>query len=357
MVTIKVKNGIISFAISERAKFAIKKVNSTNDNNFKCTILCNQKSEIKSTLERSLIFGNERIHINSIQVNPNVETSFWLSNNNYEIEVSYWADITKFILSSEVPSASPIDYSNNLNLFMKAKSLQELNLSGASITGDIISLGTITKLKVVDLKKSLISGRLESLLQKLWENGKRDSMEIDVSYTNITFDGFANTSGVLFIFFDDNGIKVFADKNEKYFKASFNNKDWTYNGSTTDCICESTDSALSVVDIVLPQTMDTKKARTTFLNAIEKNYMKKNGNRFEWIGTKPGKKNIVQLAYLCGKIYGYKYAINGNEGNRIPTKAIEEFFGVSRLNDSLSQSYTAENRQPWRPLMDELVPE
>ena len=110
---------------------------------------------------------------------------------------------------------------------------------------------------------------------------------------------------------------------------------------------------------VLPGILDTPKARRVFGKAIEKGYMKKytTANCFEWIGVADRGRN-VQLAYLCGKIYGYNYSktYHGNTGNQFPETELKELFDIDNLQQSLFQFYDrpATKRQKWIDKLDEL---
>lgn len=107
-------------------------------------------------------------------------------------------------------------------------------------------------------------------------------------------------------------------------------------------------------DLLLPKDLDTKRARIYFAKAIKKKYMERVDNgKYRWIGTN-NKGNRSELAYFCGKIYGYEYTISGNAGENFPEKSLNELFGVTRLYSSLTQVYNAQKPQSWRALIDEL---
>ncbi len=107
-------------------------------------------------------------------------------------------------------------------------------------------------------------------------------------------------------------------------------------------------------ELLLPKDLDTKRARKYFAKAIEKKYMIRLDNgKFQWIGTN-NKGNRSELAYFCGKIYGYKYTITGNAGENFPEESLNKLFGVTRLYSSLTQVYNAQKLQNWRTLLDEL---
>jgi hypothetical protein len=68
----------------------------------------------------------------------------------------------------------------------------------------------------------------------------------------------------------------------------------------------------------------------------------------------------VQLAYLCGKIYGYQYTDQGhkarNTGNAFPESELYSTFYIPNLQQSLFQFYDrpAQKRQKWIDKLDEL---
>ena len=107
-------------------------------------------------------------------------------------------------------------------------------------------------------------------------------------------------------------------------------------------------------NITLPKELDTIIARQSFARAIEKNYMEKTSDgKYRWLGTND-KGNRSELAYFCGKIYGYVHSVSGNAGNGFPETSLNQLFNVTRLYSSLTQVYNAKNIQSWRPLIDEL---
>lgn len=107
-------------------------------------------------------------------------------------------------------------------------------------------------------------------------------------------------------------------------------------------------------ELALPKELDTKMARKYFARAIEKKYMEKsNDGKYRWIGTND-KSNRSELAYFCGKIYGYVHSINGNAGKNFPEDSLNKLFGVTRLYSSLTQVYNAQKAQRWRSLIDDM---
>lgn len=107
-------------------------------------------------------------------------------------------------------------------------------------------------------------------------------------------------------------------------------------------------------DLALPKELNTKRAKRYFAMAIEKNYMKKMADgKFRWIGTN-NKGNRSELAYFCGKVYGYVHSISGNVGENFPEESLNTLFCVTRLYSSLTQVYNAQKPQGWRRLIDEM---
>ena len=106
----------------------------------------------------------------------------------------------------------------------------------------------------------------------------------------------------------------------------------------------------------LPKVLNTDRAQTYFQKAIDKGYMKLKDGKVVWVGVYK-KGNNSQLAYFCGKVYGYKHSINGNIGNTIPEKELTDYFGVKKILILINQAYNASNKQHWRTLIDELFSE
>lgn len=105
---------------------------------------------------------------------------------------------------------------------------------------------------------------------------------------------------------------------------------------------------------VLPDILDTKLARTIFTKCIEKGWMTKTDKGFHWNGIPECAGRISQLAYMCGRIYGYKYSVNGNVGKEFPEYALCKLFGEKKLYIQLEQVYHAQKPQKWREIIDEL---
>ena len=63
----------------------------------------------------------------------------------------------------------------------------------------------------------------------------------------------------------------------------------------------------------------------------------------------------AQLAYLCGRIYGFKYdGVGHNIGKEFPDKELCKLFKVTCLEKQLIQLYGATRIQKWRERIDDL---
>lgn len=105
----------------------------------------------------------------------------------------------------------------------------------------------------------------------------------------------------------------------------------------------------------LPDELNTETAQAAFGKAIEKRWMNiEQDGKPKWVGFgKKGRK--AQWAYLCAKIWGYKYsATKGNIGGSVPYEALELFFGETRLDRAVQQVFEATKPQPWRLQIDAL---
>lgn len=104
----------------------------------------------------------------------------------------------------------------------------------------------------------------------------------------------------------------------------------------------------------LPIILDTPKARTVFMKAIDKGLIIPSADgKLSWTGLYPRSKN-AELAYLCEIIYEGNYDVRGNHGKCIPFKELEELFGVKKLSTSIQQVHDAKRVQPWRAAIEEL---
>lgn len=101
----------------------------------------------------------------------------------------------------------------------------------------------------------------------------------------------------------------------------------------------------------LPKRLDTEDAQRYFKIAINKNYLKITGNTFKWVGTGDNGRK-AQLAYFCGRIYGYENSMAGNKGANFPEDSLCELFRETRLYSSLKQVYDAKKTQAWKIKID-----
>lgn len=99
----------------------------------------------------------------------------------------------------------------------------------------------------------------------------------------------------------------------------------------------------------------TEVAQKAFTKAIAKGWMiKQSTGGYKWLGTDGGAKK-AELAYLCARIYGYKYSPNnGNAGDNVPYEALNKLFGVTRLDRAMQQVFEAKKPQLWRKTIDKI---
>lgn len=116
---------------------------------------------------------------------------------------------------------------------------------------------------------------------------------------------------------------------------------------------EYTSEIQSGSGLTLSGSLDINRAKTYFQKAIEKGWMSLEGNKLIWLGIGT-RAHDSQLAYFCGRVYDYKYSVNGNTGTEFPTNELEELFGVKNLYSLLRQVHEAKGKQKWRACIDEL---
>ena len=116
---------------------------------------------------------------------------------------------------------------------------------------------------------------------------------------------------------------------------------------------EYTSEPQSETGLPLSGSLDTKRAWSYFEKAVSKGWIANEGNKLTWQGI-GGKAHLSQLAYFCGRVYDYKYSVNGNTGTEFPTNELEELFGVKNLYSLLRQVHEAKGKQKWRACIDEL---
>lgn len=104
---------------------------------------------------------------------------------------------------------------------------------------------------------------------------------------------------------------------------------------------------------LLPENLKTDEAVRIFKRAIDKGRIKKTSTGLKWVQV--GEKGRrAQVAYFCGKLYGYKYGVYCNDGERVSYRECELLFNESRLDRALIQVYEAKKPQSWRNIIDEL---
>lgn len=93
-------------------------------------------------------------------------------------------------------------------------------------------------------------------------------------------------------------------------------------------------------NLMLPEKLDTPKARKHFRDALEKGWMEKTETGFKWTQSK------VALAYFCFKIYC------PNRIEQFPESTLNRLFGVNRLQSALYQMEGAAKPQKWKITID-----
>ena len=79
---------------------------------------------------------------------------------------------------------------------------------------------------------------------------------------------------------------------------------------------EYTSEPQSETGLPLSGSLDTKRTRYYFAKAVSKGWIANEGNKLTWQGI-GGKAHLSQLAYFCGRVYDYKYSVNGNTGTEM----------------------------------------
>lgn len=103
----------------------------------------------------------------------------------------------------------------------------------------------------------------------------------------------------------------------------------------------------------LPKVLNTSLARTIFQKCFDKGWLTKSKDGLCWKGIS-SKGRIAQLAYLCGRIYGYEHSVYGNRGVEFPEAELCEVFKEKQLYKQLVQAHSVKNPQKWRKVIDEL---
>ena len=115
--------------------------------------------------------------------------------------------------------------------------------------------------------------------------------------------------------------------------------------------------------LVLPLELDTDRARAAFAKAIDRGWMVEAANGYEWRGVdgKSGWGTNSQLAYFCGRIYGYKWGADewgkgyaGNVGEELNYDALERLFSVRNMSETIRQVHNRDKPQAWRKIIDRI---
>jgi hypothetical protein len=147
----------------------------------------------------------------------------------------------------------------------------------------------------------------------------------------------------------------FSDTNDIF--DSINPADSQINDATECINSHNTDSYNTGKIFSLPDDINTEHVYDCINKAIDANYISIiDNNHLEWLGNN-GNKILAHLAYFCGVIFGYNKdgSCNGNAGNHVPYKALEDLFNVKRLDRALSQVHEAKKPQVWRKKYDDLL--
>ena len=106
----------------------------------------------------------------------------------------------------------------------------------------------------------------------------------------------------------------------------------------------------------LTDVLDTELAREIFAECIENGWMHETENGYQWDGIPNCRGRVAPLAYLCGKVYGFKYSDKEgrNIGKEFPDPELCKLFNIVDLGKQLVQVYQAKNKQKWRAVIDKL---
>lgn len=106
----------------------------------------------------------------------------------------------------------------------------------------------------------------------------------------------------------------------------------------------------------LSEVLDTELAQEIFAKCIEKCWMHETENGYHWEGIPETRGKVAQLAYMCGKIYGFNYSDKQgrNVGAAFPDSELSKLFNEENLEKQLVQVYQAKYKQKWRVVIDKL---
>lgn len=102
--------------------------------------------------------------------------------------------------------------------------------------------------------------------------------------------------------------------------------------------------------------LDTELAQDIFAECIAKGWMHETESGYHWEGIPETRGKVAQLAYMCGKIYGFNYSDKQgrNVGAAFPDSELSKLFNEENLEKQLVQVYQAKYKQKWRVVIDKL---
>lgn len=126
---------------------------------------------------------------------------------------------------------------------------------------------------------------------------------------------------------------------------------------TSRCVpINSNEKENEIEHISFTAKLNNETTKSIIKKAIDNKWIKVEGFHLMWLGP-DSKKSKAQLAYFCGKIFGYRYdeARCKNIGNKVPYIELEKLFNVSRLDVALQQVSAAKGKQKWRKIIDSIM--
>lgn len=109
--------------------------------------------------------------------------------------------------------------------------------------------------------------------------------------------------------------------------------------------CQQT---LSLDEIVIPEALNTLRARKYLTRAITIGYIEYNVERWKWVfGGNRGR--LASLGYFVERVYC------PTNTEQLPEQAINTLFGVNRIASAISQLHNAQKPQKWRAEIDDNI--
>lgn len=100
---------------------------------------------------------------------------------------------------------------------------------------------------------------------------------------------------------------------------------------------------LSQSSLVLPDNLNTDRARKYFARAVEFGYMESTATGYQWLFG-----GLAQLGYFVERVFC------PNNTEHLPEQDINRLFGVNRIGSAISQVHNAKKPQKWRADIDKL---